>query len=209
LDDTGYLVTAFNQSPASGAGEEVYARNMKPADGVRYEILRRGEPYVDPDSGRTVGYEATYIGDAQVEAWSSPTKLLIIDSTQEAIPGDHLVPTNGAPVNLNFFPHHPAKTIDGQIMAVLGGVGQIGQYDVLVLNRGSDDGLDPGTVLGIYRKGDKVKDLHAGFFSSSGVTLPTERTGTLMVFRTFKNASYALVMRANHEIHLADMVGNP
>ena len=209
LDDTGYLLTAFNQGPASGAGEEVYARDMKPADGARYEILRKGDPYVDPDSGRTLGYEAIYIGDAQVEAWGDPTKLLITNSTQEAIKGDHFVPTNGDPVSLNFFPHHPAKTIDGQIMAVLGGVGQIGQYDVLVLNRGSDDGLDPGAVLGIYRKGDKIKDPNASFFNSTRVTLPTERTGTLMVFRSFKNVSYALVMQANHEIHLADIVGNP
>ena len=209
LDDTGYLITSFTQAPATGGGEEVYARNMKPADGARYEILRKGDKYVDPDSGDTLGYEATYIGDATVEAWTDPVKLLITNSTQEAIPGDHFVPTNGDPINLHFFPHHPAKTVDGQIAAVLGGVGQIGQYDVLVLDRGSDDGVDPGMVLGIYRKGDKVQDLHAGFFSSTSVRLPTERSGTVMVFRTFKKASYALVMQATHEIHVADYIGNP
>ncbi|HEY1990845.1 MAG TPA: LysM domain-containing protein [Gammaproteobacteria bacterium] len=209
LDNTGYLITSFNQAPATGAGEEVYARDMKPADGNRYEILRKGDKYVDPDSGDTLGYEATYIGDATVETWTDPAKLLITNSAQEAVPGDRFVPTNGDPVKLNFFPHHPAKTVDGQIAAVLGGVGQIGQYDVLVLNRGSDDGVDAGTVLGVYRRGDKVQDLHAGFFSNSSVRLPTERSGTVMVFRTFKKASYALVMQATHEIHLADYVGNP
>jgi len=209
LDDTGYLLTSFSQSPASGGGEEVYARDMKPAEGARYEILRLGNAYVDPDSGDVLGYEAIYIGDAEVVAWSNPVKLLITSSTQEAIAGDHFVPTNGAPVSLNFMPHRPAKTIDGQIVSVLGGVGQIGQYDVLVLNRGSDDGVDNGAVLGIYRKGDKVKDRNAGFFSRTTVTLPTERSGTVMVFRTFKNMCYALVMQANHEIHVADVVANP
>ena len=207
MDDTGYLLTAFNGGPASGGGEEIYGRDLKSTDGARYEIFRKGEKYVDPDSGDTLGYEATYIGDAEVEAWTDPAKLMITNSTQEAISGDRLVPNNGDTVSLNFLPHHPDKTIKGQIMAVLGGVGQIGQYDVLVLNRGSDDGIDNGAVLGIYRKGDTVNDKNATVFTS--VTLPTERTGTLMVFRSFKKASYALVMQANHEIHVQDLVANP
>lgn len=209
LDDTGYLLTAFNTGPASGSGEEVYARNMKTSDGDRYEIFRKGDAYVDPDTGSTLGYEATYIGDAEVEAWTDPAKLLITSSTQEAIAGDHFVANNTDTVGLNFLPHHPGKSIDGQIVAVLGGVGQIGQYDVLVLNRGADQGVDPGTVLGIYRKGDKVNDPNSTFFSRSTITLPTERTGILMVFRTFKDTSYALVMQATHEIHVADIIGNP
>jgi hypothetical protein len=134
---------------------------------------------------------------------------MVTAAVQEAISGDHLVPNNGDTVSLNFLPHRPGKTIDGQILAVLGGVGQIGQYDVVVLNRGLDDGVDNGTVLGIYRKGDKVKDLNASFFSSTTITLPTERSGTLMVFRSFKKASYALVMQATHEIHLEDLASNP
>lgn len=209
MDDSGHLLTAFNLGPASGTGEEVYARGLKGSDGNRYEIFRKGEKYIDPDSGDNLGYEATYIGDAEVEAWSDPVKLLITDSTQEALAGDLFVPNDGDTVPLNFFPHHPIKTIEGQIVAVLGGVGQIAQFDVLVLNRGTEQGVDPGMVLGIYRNGEKVADPHAGFFSRSTVRLPTERTGTLMVFRTFKDSSYALVMKATHEIHVADIIGNP
>ncbi len=209
LDDAGYLLSSFQGGPASGGGGEVYARNLKPEQGARYEIFRKGQKYVDPDSGDTLGYEAMYIGDATVEAWTDPAKLMITDSVQEAIAGDRFLPSSTDNVNLNFLPHRPGKTVDGQIMAVSGGVGQIGQYDVVVLNRGNADGLDPGTVLGIYRKGTQVKDLNASFFSSSNITLPVERSGTLMVFRTFDRVSYALVMQATHEIHVEDMVANP
>jgi hypothetical protein len=208
MSDSGHLVTAFNEGPASGGGEEVYARGLDPKEGARYEIFRKGDKYHDPDGG-SLGYEATYIGDAEVEAWSDPAKLMITSAAQEAIPGDLFIPTNGDTLPLNFFPHNPAKTIDGHIAAVLGGVGQIGQFSVVVLNRGAEQGVDPGAVLGIFRKGDKVKDKNAGFFSFSNVTLPTERTGTLMVFRVFKDASYALIMEANHEVHVEDIVGNP
>jgi hypothetical protein len=209
MDDTGYVITSFNGGPATGAGDEIYGRNMKSSDGSRYEIFRKGDKYVDPDSGDNLGYEATYIGDAEVEAWTDPAKLMVTNSDQEAIAGDHLVPNNGDTLAVNFLPHRPAKTIDGQIMAVLGGVGQIGQFDVVVLDRGVDDGVDVGTVLGSYRKGNTVKDLNASFFSRSTVHLPTERNGTLMVFRSFKHVSYALVMQATNEIHLEDVAANP
>ncbi|HEX2668227.1 MAG TPA: LysM domain-containing protein [Gammaproteobacteria bacterium] len=209
LEDAGYLVAPFEHGPAMGRGDEVYARDLKPDEGGRYEIFRLGQAYEDPDSGDTLGYEATYIGDAAVEAWGDPAKLMITASVQEALKGDRFLATTGDSVDLSFMPHHPGKTVEGQIMAVLGGVDQIGQYNVVVLNRGTSDGVDPGTVLGIYRKGEKVHDNDAGFFSSSSVTLPTERTGILMVFRSFDRASYALVMQAGHEIHIEDLVGNP
>ncbi|HLW74314.1 MAG TPA: LysM domain-containing protein, partial [Gammaproteobacteria bacterium] len=209
LDKSGYLLTAFNTGPASGGGEEVYARDLKAENGTRYDVYRVGDKYVDPESGDTLGYEATFIGTASVEAWGDTQKLLLTSTNQEAIAGDRFLPaTGGSEIDLNFFPHRPDKTVEGEIMAVLGGVGQIGQYDVVVLNRGSDAGVTPGTVLGIYRRGVKVDDPNGGFFSGS-VRLPTERSGTLMVFRSFKNASYALVMHATNEIHLEDIVGNP
>ncbi|MGE5625305.1 MAG: LysM peptidoglycan-binding domain-containing protein [Bacillota bacterium] len=206
LDKYGYIVTSFNQSPASGANEEVYARNLNNADGARYEIYRLGDKYVDPASGDKLGYEARYIGTAQVETWGDIQKLMITTSVQEAIAGDKLIPaTGGSAIDLNFYPHPPAKTVEGDIVSVLAGVGQIGSNDVVVVSRGTDDGVDPGTVLGIYRKGNKATDPNSWF----SVTLPTERTGTLMVFRSFKNMSYALVMQATSEIHVADIVGNP
>ena len=208
LDNSGYLLTAFNQGPASGGGEEVYARDLKPDNGTRYDVYRLGDKYVDPESGDTLGYEATYIGAASVEAWGDTQKLMLTSTNQEARSGDRFLPASGgSAIDLSFFPHSPGKAVEGDIVAVLGGVGEVGQYDVVLLNRGTDAGINPGTVLGIYRKGDTVKDQNSWF--GSGVTLPTERTGTVMVFRCFKNASYALVMHATSEIHVADIIANP
>ena len=41
------------------------------------------------------------------------------------------------------------------------------------------------------------------------VTLPDERAGELMVFRSFDNVSYALVMNTQRAIHVLDKVKNP
>ena len=71
------------------------------------------------------------------------------------------------------------NNIDGQIISVVGGVTQIGQYQVVVLNRGSSDGLAVGDVLTVFQKGEEVRDHVKGGM----VTLPDEEAGTLMVFK--------------------------
>ena len=209
MEDAGYIMQAADNQPAMGADTLVYARGIKSAEGARYGIYHLGDRYVDPQNGDTLGYEATYVGEAMVQTWGDPQRVILTSTTHEAQAGDRFLsePGNGV-IDLSFPPHHPAKTVDGQIAAVLSGEGQIGQYDVVLLNRGTKAGVDPGTVLGVFRRGGTVKDkVGGGLFNS--VDLPLERSGTLMVFRSFENASYALIMQANREIHVKDVVANP
>jgi len=209
LKKAGYLLRSFDGRPAMGAGAEVYARGLTQKHGERYDLYRLGDAYIDPQTGDKLGYQATYIGTAQVDTWGDPEKLRLTSTVQEALPGDRFLPVAQEEINSTFLPHAPAKKVSGQIMAVLGGVQQIGQYQVVVLNRGSADGLDPGTVLGIYRRGTKVADPYAHGFFEGSVKLPDESSGKLMVFRTFHHVSYGLIMRATREIHIDDVVRNP
>lgn len=209
LKKAGYLLRSFDGRPAMGAGAEVYARGLTQKHVGRYDLYRLGDAYVDPQTGDKLGYQATYIGTAQVDAWGDPEKLRLTSTVQEALPGDRFLPATQEAVNPTFLPHAPARKVDGRIMAVLGGVQQIGQFQVVVLNRGSADGLDAGTVLSVYRRGVKVDDPYGHGFFGSSVKLPDESSGKLMVFRTFHHVSYGLIMRATREIHLDDVVKNP
>jgi len=211
MDAAGYIMQAADNQPAMGADSEVYARGLKTADGTRYGIYHLGDKYVDPQNNDTLGYEATYVGQATVQAWGDPQKVIITSAAHEARAGDRFLvePGNGN-IDLNSPPHRPAKTVDGHIAAVLSGAGQIGQYDVVLLNRGTKAGVDPGTVLGIYRRGGSAKDtVGGGVLFGGSVDLPVERSGTLMVFRSFEDSSYAVVMQAGREIHVTDVVANP
>ena len=106
--------------------------------------------------------------------------------------------------------------MNGVIISVTDGVEIIGQYQVVVINRGARDGLVPGNVLGIYDTGPAVEDNYKkGFLNSMShlgekkVQLPSERTGTFMVFKTFDSLSYGLVMEATNVIQVMDKVENP
>ena len=53
-----------------------------------------------------------------------------------------------------------AEIKDGFMIAVPGGVTQIGTTDIVVLNKGERDGLEVGQVLAIYQAGALVFDDH-------------------------------------------------
>ena len=93
-------------------------------------------------------------------------------------------------------------------MSVLSGVSLIGQYQVVVINRGSQHGLEPGHVLQAFQKGRTIRDTQRGAIGQK-VRLPDEPAGTMMVFRTAERLSYALVMEATAPMALYDVVRSP
>jgi hypothetical protein len=97
--------------------------------------------------------------------------------------------------------------VEGQIIALFDAVSRVGQYQVVVLNQGQRNGLQPGHVLAIYRAGDTIRDTVSD--KGKKVTLPDSRSGVLMVFRVFDRVSYGLVMSANRDVRLYDIVRNP
>ena len=131
---------------------------------------------------------------------------LLLDSAgREVRVGDRLVPVEAQPYDLQFFPHPPKQQQKyGRltVMAVADMMKTGGPRDVIAISGGAREGIDNGTVFSIWRRGssvtDKVKD---GLDSNEDVTLfenkvrlPDEFAGHAMVFRTFNNVSYALVM---------------
>jgi hypothetical protein len=86
----------------------------------------------------------------------------------------------------------------------------VGQFQVVVLNRGAIHGLEPGHVLSAFTTGELIDDDATRRGNRvEKVRLPDELAGTMMVFRIFDRMSYALVMEATSEIRVLDTVRNP
>jgi hypothetical protein len=207
LDDLPYIV-AHREGLIGSAGRDVYARGLDDADlGTVFNVVERGSELVDPDTKDVLGYQGIYVGQGRVDRNGDPATLRMIDSAQEAVVGNYLVPEeDAAPVN--FFPRAPESEVEGSIISVLSGVSLIGQYAVVVINRGSDAGLEPGHVLRAYKTGQTIRDTQRGAFGQK-VRLPDEPAGTMMVFRTADRLSYALVMDATTPLALLDKVRSP
>ena len=131
---------------------------------------------------------------------------LLLDSEgREVRVGDRLIPVEAQRYDLQFFPHPPKAQMEYgrmQVMAVADMMTTGGPNDVIAISGGSAQGVDNGTVFSVWRRGNSVTDrVKDGLDRDEDVTmfeqkvrLPDEFAGHAMVFRTFDNVSYALVM---------------
>ncbi len=208
LDAAPYVVDFADEHITGGAGVRIYVRTIENTDNQDYDVVRPGDPYKDADTGEILGYEALYIGNAKLERPGDPATMILVNTNQETLTGDRLVPSTEEQPLQNFQPKAPDQEIKGSIISVLNGVSQIGQFNVVVLDRGAEDGLKLGDVLTIEHKGEVIKD-DVTPDRTDTVKLPNEEAGLLLVFRTFPRVSFGLVLRAIRPIHVLDRVRNP
>ena len=221
IKDAPYVLAFRDQHEIAGTGNEVYIRNLTAVNNSRYSIVHVGDPLRDPDDGKVVGYEGIYTGTALIaKSDGKVTKAVLVDSTRETLRGDKVLASDND-VPLNFQPMAPRGNVKGQIIAVVDGTDLIGQYQIVVVNRGLRDGIANGTVLAVDQHGIKVRDTYANGASftrksqdvdtsfAKQVQLPDERIATVLMFKTFNRISYGLVLGATVTIALHDVVHNP
>ncbi len=204
-DSLPYLLETRGEHLVAAAGNEIYVRGLADdTPGARFNVVHIGDPLRDPDDNRLIGYQGLIVGEGALRRTGDPATVALTDTVREAVKGDRLLPES-IDVPLNFFPRSPSTLVDGRIISVVGGVTQIGQYQVVVINRGANNGLSVGDVLSVFQTGEVVKDRIKG----GKVKLPDEEAGTVMIFKTYDRISYGLVMEATEAIHVLDAVRNP
>ncbi|WP_455234928.1 LysM peptidoglycan-binding domain-containing protein [Thiogranum longum] len=208
LENAAYVVSSADEHLIAGAGDRIYARGVDADQGDRYHIFRPGDAYIDPDTGEVLGYEALYLGDGSAEKFGDPSTLRLTRTNREINIGDRIMPMTQEDVYAYFTPHAPKEEVEGRIISVVDGVTQIGQYQVVAINRGTREGIDVGTVFEIYQAGQLIPD-QVSKERNAQVQLPDEKAGLLMVFRTFEKVSFALIMKATSALHVGDRVRNP
>lgn len=209
---TPYVISGADQRILMGAGEKIYARGDFRVPLASYGVYRPGPVYADPVTGEILGRQALDVGSVDLfqldpdrrEDFAVAT-LEVTRTAREIRLEDRLLPVEERAVAALFQPGAPAVPVDGVILGVDEGVTQIGKYDVVVINRGEREGLQPGHVLSIYKRGATVRDR----IERDSVKLPDEYAGLMMVFRTFEKMSLALVLEADRPLEVLDLVRNP
>ncbi|MGR9072616.1 MAG: LysM peptidoglycan-binding domain-containing protein [Gammaproteobacteria bacterium] len=209
IDQAPYVVDLADEHLLAGAtGDRFYVRAIEEPETLGYTVYRRGDPYVNPITNELLGYEAEYVADCTLQNSGDPATLVIDRAASEIRIGDRLLPNPEGQINLNYFPHSPIDDVKGSIISVLGGVSQIGKYNVVVIDKGIADGLESGHVLEIIQRGAIVRDPYSPITNAT-VKLPDEPAGVLMVFRPFERVSYALIMESDKAIHIFDKIQTP
>ena len=206
LESAPYVLAGKEGHIVGGAGDEIYGRGAFQPGETAFGIFRRGETFIDPESGEVLGIQARDIGTAKLLAHEGEVATLALNrTTQETRRGDSLLTEEERRINASFYPSAPEDDIRGYLLAVEGGVTQIGFMNVVVINKGAREGLEEGNLLAIYKAGETVRDPK----SNDLVKVPDFRAGLLMVFRVFDKVSYGLVLRAERPLAVNDRIRNP
>ena len=225
------IVATRDERVIMANGDRAYVRGpqgspLELAAGVprQYRVFRNAVPLKDPDTGEVLGYEAQYVGRAELLRGESleqsagakgeavmdivPASVDLSGVKEEARIGDRLLP---APERsfANYAPHAPQAQVEASVVSIYGsGAGaSAGQNQVITINRGTEDGMEAGHVLQLRTKGDRVKDKTDE--DRAMIRLPSEANGLAMVFLSFERVSYALILQAPRDVVVGDRLVNP
>jgi nucleoid-associated protein YgaU len=211
-------------------GDRAYARGplkapLALARGANeYRVFRDARPLKDPVTNLVLGYEAEYLGKATLvrgegvqavktssggqEQLPVPATIDIVSAKEEMRVGDRLLPEPPRQFT-NYVPHAPARELQGSIVSVYGdAVNFAGQNQVVVINKGTADGIESGHVLAILKTGEQRVD-RSQPGEHTTMKLPDERNGLMMIFRPFEHLSYGLILEIDDTVQVGDRVVSP
>ena len=231
IEQAPRLVATTDQHVLMAAGDRVYARgnpdaplSTKPGQPRSFRVFREAIPLKDPVTGEVLGYEARYLGNAELARSETTEEIsdgkgnlkqepvpatVDITSTKEEIrAGDRMLPEPPRTFK-NYIPHEPQTSVNARVVSIYGStpVAVAGQNQVIAINMGTAQGMEPGHVLTLLTQGDRVRDTTAE--GKPTIKLPSEHNGLAMVFLTFERVSYALLLDVRTGVRVGDRLVNP
>ena len=231
LEQAPRIIATVDDRVLMTTGDRAYARGeaadplrAEPGEPRIYRIVRQAVPLKDPLTKEVLGYEALYVGKAELirgEATEEtangkggivseyvPATLDILSAKEEIRAGDRLLP-EPARAFMNYTPHAPNIDVDARVVSIYGSGAMVNaaQNQVIAINLGEQDGIQTGDVLNLMTQGERIKDT-----TDPGrpmIKLPSESNGMAIVFRTFERVSYALILDVLTTVRIGDRLVNP
>jgi hypothetical protein len=163
LESAPRIVAAQEGRVLLTRGDTAYVRGDYGRDTV-FRLFRQAKPLKDPVTSEVLGYEAAYVGTAELVKQGEtrvsdagltevvPDSFIVTSIRQEAGVGDRLAPVASQQFE-NYVPHAPQAPLAGQIVSVYGDAVSAGQNQIVALNRGARDGVERGHVLALWHSG--------------------------------------------------------
>ena len=215
-DQAPYIVGSDDAHLILGANNKIYVRGELDKERVRYSVFRKGNELRDPENDDLLGYEIIYAGDARINSFGSPSAGELITTNREVLIGDRLMSVDKSSIDRVYYPRLPKTDVSGQVISLFDAISSIAKYQVGVINIGTEHGLEVGHILATYQKGELARDrflstkkVARGEEHKLMVQLPDERSGLMMIFKTFDQVSYGLILESTRVIRKYDTVKQP
>lgn len=191
-----------------------------------YAIYDKGEQLFDPETDDSLGFYVNLVGIGQASVPGDmnnniPATINVGEAKREIQTGDYVIPVNdGQLLPAVFLMKSAQKSFRGTIVKTTSNGREFAKLDVVMINRGVEQGVTVGDVMAIKRNSPAVVDTDSGAAYSaessrwnkmvgSNYDMPVESLGKLMVFKVYQKASMALILHTDKPARINDVITAP
>lgn len=211
ITHTPYIIGIADGRIIAGAHQNVYARGNGIQIGEKYSVYRVSQPYMLTNlqgEQYNAGVEITEVASGVATKQDNDIATIEISKSfnNEILQGDLVLPAYESDLPSLFFPVEEHTVVPGgQVLRVQGSIGDAAKRSVVTINRGTLEGAKVGHVFNVAQHGVAAKDPRTGEM----VTLPNEKVGSIMVFKTFDHLSYGYVLESELPIKVGAVLTAP
>jgi hypothetical protein len=188
-----------------GAEDEFYVHGKLSETFKNYGVFRQGDSYIDPDSGEILGHHVVQIGAAKVVGYEEELAMLKAIRAKTVIRrGDRLLEEVSKVSVENMYPKQPNQKVYGSIIAVENGRNTAGAMDIVALNRGYEEGIESGNLLGLFAQRERLKTIG----NKSIIDSPERRVGSMLVISVYAKMSYGIILQASQQVTSGTIIKN-
>ncbi len=189
--------------------------------GDKFGVYELGREFVSHE-GDDLGVEVILTASGRVIESASVSKVKLLSNFRETVAGNRVIPIeDDSLMSAYFIPRAGELSSPASVLASEKSFREMGKLDVLYIDKGSEDGVEPGHVFSIYRDGIDIvingdgrpvlpadRSLYETMLSSvstaNSIKVPDTYRGKLMVFKVFDKTSLALIMINEKPVRVED-----
>lgn len=217
IEETGKITGSFGQMELLSYPETAYVRFAKKAGtaktGDNYVIYRPVGEIRHPETSARVATLTNILGIARVikvhdrknnDDGGQFVTVRIMNTYDDVMRGDFLGPY-AEPLVRSVAPRANDKSMDAMLVGkVVPYLTMSGEQMLVIVDKGSNDGVQPGNTFSIYRQQDGLNISTVISPSVRNSDLPKEDVGQCMAFDVKTTASLCLVTRSIRELVIGD-----
>lgn len=194
--------------------------------GDKFGVYSEGRQFSTP-AGESLGQEVVLTASGRVIESGAISKIKLLSNFRETKAGYRILPIeDDSLISAYFVPQAATLQESASILASEKHLREMGKLDVVYLDKGVNDGVEPGHVFSIYRDGigividsdgepvlpsnrSSYQELLSGASADNMIKMPDIYRGRLMVFKVFERTSLGLIMANNQTVRVDDKLIQP
>ncbi len=207
-------------------GDVIYIDSELPLN-QKLGMYERGREFFNKETGEALGQEAILASTGQVIESGKVSKVKILSNFRETKAGFRVLPMEDEALMSAYFTPKPAELkTPATILAIESKMREAGKLNVVYLDKGTQDGIEPGEVFSIYRDGEEIvinndgqpvpsmertayDNVVASLSSDRALKMPDVYNGKLLVFKVFDKASLGLIVSTERSVRVDDKLIAP